>query len=32
MPAEDADRLRDVKSCSQAAISLNDKVWTRLKK
>ena len=32
MPAADADRLRDIKNCSQAARDLNDKVWTRLKK
>ena len=32
MPADDADRLRDIKNCSQAARDLNDKVWTRLKK
>ena len=32
MPAEYADRLRDIKNCSQAARDLNDKVWTRLKK
>jgi len=32
MPPADADRLRDIKNCSQAARDLNDKVWTRLKK
>jgi spermidine/putrescine transport system substrate-binding protein len=32
IPAAYANRLRDIKNCSQAARDLNDKVWTRLKK
>lgn len=30
-PAEDLDRLRAAPSCSDAAIELRDRVWTRLK-